>query len=191
MVKGESFKIGYRLFSTMEILIIKLGAIGDVIRTTAILPGLKNKYKECVIDWVTKKESFDILGNNNFINKIFFIENIDNEIKNKVYDLIINMDDDNDACKLVNEVKHKEIIGAYLDNDKKIYTENSSLWFDMGLISKFGKRKADKLKAQNKKTYPEIIYEILDLQYKKQESILILNNGELEFGKHFAEKKWY
>ena len=51
----------------MQILIIKLGAIGDVIRTTSILPGLKDKYKDCSIDWVTKKESFDILKNNNSI----------------------------------------------------------------------------------------------------------------------------
>ena len=44
----------------MNILIIKLGAIGDVIRTTSILPGLKSKYN-ANIDWVTKQESFDVL----------------------------------------------------------------------------------------------------------------------------------
>ena len=49
----------------MEILIIKLGAIGDVIRTTSILPGLKSKYDDCKIDWITKDESQDILKNNN------------------------------------------------------------------------------------------------------------------------------
>ncbi|MBI4453993.1 lipopolysaccharide heptosyltransferase I, partial [Candidatus Woesearchaeota archaeon] len=43
----------------MKILVIKLGAIGDVIRTTTILHGLKAKYKNCKIDWITKKESYD------------------------------------------------------------------------------------------------------------------------------------
>ena len=41
----------------MKILIIKLGAIGDVLRTTSFLKGLKDKYN-AEIDWVTKKESF-------------------------------------------------------------------------------------------------------------------------------------
>ena len=41
----------------MEILVIKLGAIGDVIRTTAILSGLKERYKDCKIDWLTKKKA--------------------------------------------------------------------------------------------------------------------------------------
>ena len=169
----------------MNILIIKLGAIGDVIRTTSILHGLKSKYENCTIDWITKKESFDILKNNNLIDKIYLI---DEELKNKEYDLIINLDDEDIACELAAEIKHKEIIGAYLKDGKKIYTENSSLWFDIGLISKFGKQRADELKAQNKKTYQEIIYKILDLQYKKQEPLLILNNDEIKFGKNFAEK---
>src|SRR3989338_841654 len=172
----------------MEILVIKLGAIGDVIRTTAILSGLKERYKDCKIDWVTKKESFDVLKNNNRINKIFLIDNNIEKIKNHEYDLIINLDDDNEACTLATKISHKEIIGAYLDNGKKTYTKNSYLWFDMGLISKFGKEKADELKAKNKKTYQEIMYNILGLKYNKQEPILVLSNKESEFGKKFAEK---
>jgi len=93
----------------MQILIIKLGAIGDVIRTTAVLPGLKEKFKDSVIDWITKKEALDILKNNNLINKIFLIdENAETELKNKEYNLIINLDDDNEACKLATETNHKE-----------------------------------------------------------------------------------
>jgi heptosyltransferase-2 len=224
ILKEETFKIPYGLFCPMQILIIKLGAIGDVIRTTSVLPGLKEKYKDSKIDWVTKKESFDVLKNNNLIGKIYLIDqNID--IKNKEYDLIISLDDEDSACELVSKIKyhrnptkisrmpkiensfakkdtldstsfhpefsifvHKKVIGAYLDNGKKIYTQDSSPWFDIGLISKFGKQKADELKAENKSTYPEILYKILGLEYKKQEPILILNNDELSFGKNFAEK---
>jgi len=58
----------------------------------------------------------------------------------------------------------------------------------MGLISKFGKEKADQLKASNKKTYQEIMYGILDLDYKSQEPILILDDEELKFGKDFSGK---
>ena len=166
----------------MNILIIKLGAIGDVIRTTSILHGLKAKYKNCRIEWVTKKESFDVLKNNNLVDKICLIDNA----LNKKYDLVISLDDDFEACELASKVNSKRIIGAYLKNNQKLYTNDSSLWFDMGLISRFGKQKADALKAKNKRTYPEIMYKILGLNYRKQEPILILNKSELNFGKKFA-----
>src|SRR3989338_7610503 len=173
----------------MDIVIIKLGAIGDVIRTTAILAGLKAKYKNCRIDWVTKKESFDVLKNNNFINNIHIIDNKTiKKLKNKAYYLTISLDDGHEACELAAKVDSKKIIGAYLKNNKKTYTNNSSLWFDMGLLSRFGKQKADWLKAKNKKTYQEIMYKILGLKYKKQEPVLILNKNELDFGKEFAQK---
>ena len=172
----------------MNILIIKLGAIGDVIRTTSILSGLKLKYKDCKIDWITKKESFDILKNNDLIKNIYLIDKNLAILENKNYELIINLDDEYNACKFATDVRHKNIIGAYLKDDKKIYTDNSSLWFDMGLISKFGKQKADELKVKNKDTYQDMIYKILNLDYKKQEPILVLDRNELEFGKNFAQK---
>ena len=171
----------------MKILIIKLGAIGDVIRTTSILPGLNSKYKNCKIDWVTKKESFDVLKNNNLVNEMYLIDN-DKKIKNKKYDLVVCLDDDLDACRLASGINSKKIIGAYLKNNQRIYTKNSSLWFDMGLLSRFGKQKADALKAKNKKTYQEIMYRILGLKYKKQEPILILDKESLQSAKKFIKK---
>ena len=179
----KNFKIQRGLFTAMEILVIKLGAIGDVIRTTTILPGLKAKYKNCTIDWVTKKESFDILKNNNSIGKIYLINN---KLRNKKYDLVINLDDDYEACKLASSINSKKIIGAYLDKNKLRYTNDSALWFDMGLLSRFGKQKADQLKAKNKKAYQEIMYKILNLKYNEQEPILNLDKKSLNFGKKFA-----
>ncbi len=171
----------------MDILVIKLGAIGDVIRTTSILQGLKSKYKKCKIDWVTKKESFDVLNNNEIINNVFTINNTE-KIKNKGYDLVISLDDELEACELATKISSKKIIGAFLQNNKKTYTADSSLWFDMGLISRFGKRKADELKAKNRKTYQEIMYKILGLRYEKQEPILALGAKSSNFAKKFALK---
>lgn len=173
----------------MRILIIKLGAIGDVIRTTSILQGLKVKFKNCKIGWVTKKESFDVLKNNVLIENIFLIDkSLINKLQNKEYDMVISLDDEHEACELASKINSKEIIGAFLKNNRRVYTKGSALWFDMGLISRFGKEKADELKAKNKITYQSIMYKILGLKYKKQEPILCLNKKELGFGKRFAEK---
>ncbi|MBI2101444.1 glycosyltransferase family 9 protein [Candidatus Woesearchaeota archaeon] len=173
----------------MKILIIKLGAIGDVLRTTAILQGLKEKYRNCYISWATKKESFGILKNNKFIDRIFLIGNgAKNELKEKECDLVISLDDNYEACEFASGVNPKKLVGAYLKDNKRAYTKDSALWFDMGLISRFGKKKADILKAKNKKTYQEIMYKMLGLKYKKQEPILNLTKKELDFGREFAQK---
>ena len=171
----------------MKILIVKLGAIGDVIRTTAILKGLKEKFENAEIYWITKKSSSPIIENNPEINKIFLIEHAD-ECKNIDYDWVISLDDEDSACSIASSVSCKKITGAILKEGRKTYTDDSSLWFDMGLLSKFGKEKADILKAKNRKTYQEIIYKILNLEYKKQEPSIFLDDIHLKFGKRFAKK---
>lgn len=171
----------------MNILVIKLGAIGDVIRTTSILPGLKGRYKGCKISWVTKKESFDILKNNSLIGNVHLINN-SSEIKGRDYGLVICLDDDYEACELASKASSKKLIGSYLRNSQKTYTKSSSLWFDMGLISRLGRQAADELKAKNKRTYQEIMYKILGLKYRKQGPMLALSEEELNFGKRFAQR---
>jgi heptosyltransferase-2 len=169
-----------------KILIIKLGAIGDVLRTTAILQGLKEKYN-AKIYWLTKKDSLDILKNNNFIDNILiFDKKLTKILKNQKFELIINLDDDFEACKLASKLNSKRIIGAYLKDGKQTYTENSSQWFDLSLISKYGKEKADELKKLNKKTYLQHLYEILDIN--PGNIILNLKKSELDFANDFAKK---
>jgi len=57
----------------------------------------------------------------------------------------------------------------------------------MGLSSKFGKKRADELKKENKKTYQQIISEIVGV--KESEPILTLEEREIGFAKDFAERK--
>lgn len=160
----------------MKILVIKLGAIGDVLRTTSILKGLKEKYK-AEIHWLVYERAYDILKDNDLIDKILIFnkDNIEDE-----YDLLINLEDNDDGFNTVEKVKYKDFIGAKKDG----YTDSE--WFDMGLISRFGKKKADELKAKNKKTYQKMIAEMLDINPGKM--ILNLQDKELDFANKFAEK---
>ena len=47
-----------------RLLIIKLDAMGDVLRTTALLPALAEVHPQAAIDWITRPESVPLLGNN-------------------------------------------------------------------------------------------------------------------------------
>ena len=53
----------------IKICIIKLGALGDVVRTTPLLLGIKEKYPESEITWITKSNAKEILEDNKLINK--------------------------------------------------------------------------------------------------------------------------
>jgi heptosyltransferase-2 len=54
-----------------KIIVIKLGAMGDVVRTICILPVLKKKYPDSEIYWITRKESVEIIEGNPYIKRIF------------------------------------------------------------------------------------------------------------------------
>lgn len=171
----------------MNILIIKLGAIGDVLRTTSVAPALKEKYPGAKIDWVTKENAFDLIKNNPHIDNIFSIEKY--EKLQKKYGLVVNFDDEESACKLATEVQKNKLVGAYIQDGQRTYTDDAAEWFDMGLISKFGKKKADELKAANKRTYHEIHFTILDLKDdKKHQTELFLDKENLDFAHNFASQ---
>ena len=54
----------------MNILIVKFGALGDVIRTSYILPGLYKKYDKPNIVWLTSPTSFDFIQFNPYITEV-------------------------------------------------------------------------------------------------------------------------
>jgi len=175
----------------MNILIIKLGAIGDVLRTTSILPALKNKYDNSSISWITKKESVDILKDNPYLDEIFIKEELNNTLfQGKTWDLVISLDDDKEACSLASFASTKKLCGTFLKEGTVQYTQNSSPWFDMSLSSKYGKMEADKMKASNTKTYPEILFSMLELgDHKKYPPLLIINKKCSLFAEEFAKDK--
>lgn len=148
----------------MKYLIVKLGAAGDVVRTTPILPYLKGD-----IYWLTLKLNACFLRRSKYIKKIFIFEfkkNLD-DLKKIDFDIIISLDDDVKILKFLNCLRTKRLIGAYFDIKKQrpFYTKESYGWFDMSLISRLGIKKADKLKKINKKTYQYYLFKMIELKF--------------------------
>ncbi|TSC96042.1 MAG: heptosyltransferase II [Parcubacteria group bacterium Athens1014_10] len=175
-----------------KILIIKLGALGDVLRTTCILPALKKKHKKSSIIWLIKKEAIPLLENNPFLDKIYYFDF--NRIKNinkEKFDLIVNLDENIEACRIANPIKTK-VIGAYLEGNQIKYTDDAEEWFNMSLISKFGKEKADQLKKENNKSYPKILVNMLGLDFdnNRDKPQLILSEEEKKFAFDFLKKNY-
>lgn len=183
----------------MNILIVKYGALGDVVRTSYFLKPLSEKYPDAGIYWLTSKNSKELLIYNPYIT--FLTDNI-NELKEVYFDWVISLDDESEILSKINLLKFNKITGAYLDeNNNHKYTKDAELWFDMGIISKFGKEKADELKKKNQLTHDEIFSEILNINNIQPcffNSFAIENRIKIQFSNEYfhiginsgAGKRW-
>jgi heptosyltransferase-2 len=181
-----------------KILLIKIGALGDVVRTTSLLRVLEGE-----VTWVTKRNAFLLLKNNPFIRHVSDIGSAASSLRQNHYDLIVNLDEEPEACALASNLNKSQIIGAYEDHNKITYTESSAEWFDMGLISRFGKKTADEKKWNNRKSYQEIIFDMLGKKFGGEEYVLAFQEPkpgkgetiervgiETRSGDRWAGKRW-
>jgi len=138
----------------MNTLITKLGATGDVVRTTPLLHRLTGQ-----ITWLTAARNITLLRGLKSSLRCLAWEERDRAL-DAHYDLAINLEDTLDAAQFLKAVKCTKIFGAYVASDNSLrYTEDSRCWFDLSIISCHGRKKADKFKLQNRKTYQEMIFD--------------------------------
>lgn len=166
-----------------KILIIKLGAIGDVLRTTSILPALKEKYgEEILVHWMTNSESTGLLKNNPLIDKIleYNSENV-LRIQQEKFDILFALEIDAPSTLLANQVKADIKFGYYFNN-------GSTSCFNQGAIPYLETAFLQHAKLKNRKTYQELIFEACGLEYKKQKPIFNLSQKHSDFGKEFMRQ---
>ena len=151
----------------MKILIAKVGATGDVVRTTPLLSRLKGQ-----VTWLTASKNTVLLEGLNCDLRCFSWEERERAL-DAHYDLCINLEDTLDVAQFLKTVRCGEIFGAYVDSDGSLrYTANSERWFDLSLISAYGKLRADKLKFQNRQTYQELVFEGLGFRFAGETYLL-------------------
>jgi hypothetical protein len=77
------------------------------------------------------------------------------------------------AGQFLKIVSCSQIFGAYVGSGNFLhYTQKSAPWFDLSLISAFGKAKADELKYRNRRTYQELIFRGLDFEFAGETYLL-------------------
>ena len=148
------------------ILIVKHGALGDVVRTSYILPGLFEKYGSPKVYWLTANSSIDLLRFNPYVFEIVTDRLSADRLQSVRFDLVISLDDELHILRQLEGVGYGALAGAYLEGDQVRYTEECSEWFDMGLISRHGKGRADQLKKENQREHNEIFASMLGVEVK-------------------------
>jgi len=168
-----------------RILIVKLAAIGDVLRTTPLLTGLARAYPRRHVTWVVDREAAPLLKNNPLIDRLLVFDfaallPLDLE----AFDLVIGLEKEPRGAALASKVRAVEKRGFGLGPEGNIFPMNraSEYAFALGL--------SDELKFhQNQETYPEIIFEVAELDYQKDDYLFFLSPGDEAFGKDFARRK--
>jgi len=151
-----------------HVLIIKLGALGDVVRTTPLLRVLNDQ-----ITWVTSSQAAPLLKNNPYIATLLAMDEPGFHL-HRQYDLVVNLEDDIPSAELASAAATNTIIGPYLTGAGITYEAFSSEWFDMSLSSRYGLAEANAMKVRNRKTYQEMLFQALGMTFRGEDPVLNL-----------------
>lgn len=150
----------------MPILVIKLNATGDVVRTTTLL----HHFRDVDVTWITAAPNSQLLSGRH----VRYLEWSERELAlDREYDLVVNLEDEAETATFAKQVRHRELFGAYLREDGTVtYSDNSRGWFDLSLVSVHGRQQADALKFLNRRTYQDLIFEGLGLVFRDEQYVL-------------------
>jgi ADP-heptose:LPS heptosyltransferase len=150
----------------MRTLIIKLNATGDVVRTTTLLARLPGE-----VTWITAAPNEELLRPGGALRCFEWAER--EQARDRDYDLVVNLEDEVATAEFVRHVRYARLFGAYLaDGGTIAYTDDSHQWFDLSLISRYGRTRADELKLQNRRTYQELIFDGLGFDFSGEPYVL-------------------
>jgi len=164
-----------------KILIIKLGALGDVLRTTALCEPLKSLYPESKIFWIADDNVVGVLQGNSFVDRVIHKSRALAFISHIGFDLAINLDLDDDALILAGLAKAKKKKGFWFDSDGLVCCSSHSAQQYLLLSHD------DKLKKENKKTYQAFIAEIAEVPYYGK-IIVPISDASRKNAKSFFER---
>jgi heptosyltransferase-2 len=145
-----------------KILIIKLGAVGDVIRTTPLLHKLKEVYPHAKIFWLSL--SPEVLPS-------VVDEPLDFSLKNIValrsmhFDIMYNLDKDREACALCEQISATTKKGFVLQNG--VITP-----IDAAAEAKYLTGVFDDISKANRRSYLEEIFDICGFTFNGERYIL-------------------
>lgn len=147
-----------------RVLIIKLAALGDVIRTTAILPGLHETLGRCQVTWVTRPEGVRMLAGNPLIDRLLPLDAESlAHLEHEQFDLCICLDKEPAPAGLAMRVRARQRRGIGLTPYGTAIPLNPECepYFRLGLD--------DELKfRRNPHSYAELIYAAIGLKYSGQ-----------------------
>ncbi|WP_161599503.1 glycosyltransferase family 9 protein [Hymenobacter nivis] len=149
---------------TKRVLLIKLGAIGDVIRTTPLLRRLRAEHPGCFITWLTLTPAILPQREVDEILKFDYASAL--QLQARRFDIAINLDKEKEACALLLNVRADAKFGYTLREYDGVP------WPVNGLADhKFLTGVFDQLSLANTKPYVQEIFELCGFDFRGEEYV--------------------
>jgi ADP-heptose:LPS heptosyltransferase len=148
---------------TKRVLIVKLAAIGDVIRTTPLVAAFRKRHPGCRITWVT--HSPDVLPRD-LVDEVRRPDAIGLfTVLRSSYDIAVNLDKDPEACMLLAEARAGKKFGfTWRDSHIAPATPAARHKLLTGLF--------DSLSMENTKNYLDEIFGICGMEFAGEEYLI-------------------
>jgi heptosyltransferase-2 len=142
-----------------RILIVKLDAMGDVLRTTACLEPLKRQHPRSHVTWITRRDAVPLLAGNPHVDRILAVEsNYLEFVLADDFDLALGPDTDALSATIMLLARAREKRGFISNRKGGVVPLNAAAesWWRMGVN--------DHVKRRNRRTYGQWLYDICELQ---------------------------
>lgn len=166
-----------------RVLIIKLDAIGDVLRTTALLPALEQVHPKAALVWITRGEACPLLERNPYLSEIIvYGEDALLQLRVRAFDRVINLDAGKISAALASAANAPRKDGYVLDARGYVQPTNSAarMWLEMGVF--------DDLKRRGTRTYQDMMADIVGVSGYPHRYVLQLTDKERALGREHLEK---
>lgn len=140
-----------------HLLVVKLAAVGDVLRTTSVLPALARAYPGAHVTWITEPGSVCVLEGHPLIDRILTTDGCLPVLMTKTYDAVYGLDADSASATLATLARAGKRLGYVCDSRGRVVpaTDAAIAWWLMGLD--------DRRKRENRRTYQELMYELCEV----------------------------
>jgi len=156
-----------------RVLIVKLDAMGDVLRSTALLPPIAEAHPHAFITWITRKESVPLLQRNPFINEVLELgPEALVHLQTRTFDRVINLDASKISAALATAARSARKDGYVLNERGCVQPTNEAAmrWLEAGLF--------DDIKRHGTATYQDRMADILGLGGRQHRYVFELTASE-------------
>lgn len=145
-----------------RVLVVKLAATGDVLRTTAFLPAIHATWPHARVLWVTKKGAAGLFQGNPLVDEVLTTDDVATTARllTETFDVVLCPDADPEAASIAAMARAAERRGFVRDETGQVraLSEGAARWLQMGL--------SDAQKKANRETYQALVADVLGLDRK-------------------------
>ncbi|MBN95957.1 MAG: heptosyltransferase [Deltaproteobacteria bacterium] len=157
-----------------RILLVQLGLLGDVLRTTSLLPAIRRRYPRAHITWLTRPEAAEVLRENPLVDRVLRLGEATGALLASLqFDIALCPDKELPACSLMQLVQCEDKRGFTIDANGSIVPlgESAHRLYELGLdnYQKF---------FVNEKTEQHLMTEALGFEYAHDRYIVVLTDRE-------------